>query len=442
VNLNRQRTNSYQIEVKAPRRTGPNEPPRDLVVGMRIEFEGGERGIPGLRSVCATMLAVMREIAVPAAGSEPATVAVNAYFPGVTLRGESFRTTSDDQLLDHTIAGIGDRYYDIAIKFKDCVHLSISYSMWSGDLSEAVMGFYRECTPEMAEIEPIAQRLADLLIEVGGTVGVRSGFVNADTKGANSYSPATFSHLAGLAPDMTLHVPGYHWCLLLGPGHVDALGGLDRVRVEAPVYQVRDAVGPVTPTVVAQLTAEIGDRTLEQVKAWRSYLLSILRPAVPVGDFSEPQLLFEGDAISEDVEEAIEHRNKPESSSMQVATSGTPLPGKKADFRLITEPLDDTELGQLVSIVNAWRIAGQNGGFHDDWDHEHRTWRKISRIGSVSDIDVTQAKHEWIFRWTVDLADGPDTIENLASGFHGRVHELGNQGYDSPYRRLEIDTVV
>jgi hypothetical protein len=47
VNLNRQRTNSYQIEVKAPRRTGPNEPPRDLVVGMRIEFEGGERGIPG-----------------------------------------------------------------------------------------------------------------------------------------------------------------------------------------------------------------------------------------------------------------------------------------------------------------------------------------------------------------------------------------------------------
>jgi hypothetical protein len=429
---------SYRIDLAAPRRTGPNEPLRDLVVGMRVELGGDNKA--ALLSVCSAMLEVMREIATSAAGSAPDRATINGYFPGVNLRSESFRTTCGNQLLNDTIAGIGEKYQDVTIKFEDCVHLWISYGMSSGDLSEAVMGFYREFTPEMVDIESIAHRLAHLLTEVAGTVGVRSGFVNADTNGANSYHPATFSHLAGLAPDMTRHVAGYQWCLLLGPGHLDALGGLDRVRVEAPVHQVRDAVGPVTPTIVAQLTADIGDRTLEQVKAWRSYLLPILRPAVPVGDFSEPQFLFEGDAISEDVEEALEHRNKPETSSMQVVTSGTALPGQKANFRLITEPLDDTELGQLISIVNAWRIAGQNGGFHDDWDHEHRTWRKISRIGSVSDIDVTQAKHEWIFCWTADLATGPDTIENLASGFHGRVHELGNQDLQSPYRRLEIDS--
>jgi hypothetical protein len=428
---------SHKIELQAPRRTGPDGLLRDPIVGMRVQTVGGD--IPALWGVCKAMLGVMREFAASAIGST-APAAITGYFPGVNLRSESFQTTCGNQLADDTIAGIGEKYQDITIKFEDCVHLWISFQKSSEELSEAVMGFYREFTPEMVDIESVAHRLADLLTKVAGAVGVRSGFVDADTYGANSYGQATASQLAGLAPDMTRSVPGYPWCLLLGPGHIDALGGLDRVRVEAPVYKVRDAVGPVTPTIVAQLTAEIGDRTLEQVKAWRSYLLPVLRPAVPVGDFSEPQLLFEGDAISEDIEEALEHRNKPEISSMQVATSGTPLPGQKANFRLITEPLDDTELGQLISIVNAWRIAGQSGGFHDDWDHEHRTWRKISRIGSVSDIDMTQAKQEWIFCWTADLATGPDTIENLASGFHGRVHELGNQDLQSPYRRLEIDT--
>jgi hypothetical protein len=385
------------------------------------------------------MLDLMSELAAGAPHAKTHEATVTGYYPGVALRGNSFRTTSRDPVLKEMISVLGEIYYDLKITFDDFVQLIVTFEPASEEFSIVDLGLYRGDIIDVLGIENVVGRLAEFLVDVGGTEGIRTGIVNADTWGADKYYFATQARWVGSAPDMTRHVPGYQWCVLLGAGQIDALGGIDKVRNEAPVHYVRQVHGERSPAVVAQLTEKFEDRTIEQVKAWRAYLEPVLRPALPVGDFDEPQLIFEGDAISEDVADAMIHLPRPQPSSLQVTTVGRHLPGAIATCRLHTTPLDDHELGQLITIVNGWRVAGQNGAFRCDPDENGQNWKEVGRIGAVSDVDVTDtAEHHCAYSWTADLANGPGALDNLASGFHGRVHELDSLGMPSPYLRLEI----
>src|SRR5262249_17133185 len=49
-------------------------------------------------------------------------------------------------------------------------------------------------------------------------------------------------------------VHGYYWAVLLTSGHIERLGGLRRIREDAPCFKVQELQGADGPSVVAVLT--------------------------------------------------------------------------------------------------------------------------------------------------------------------------------------------
>ncbi len=72
-------------------------------------------------------------------------------------------------------------------------------------------------------------------------------------------------------------VNGYYWGNLLSRGHIERLGGLGTVFREAPCYLVRDLSRGEDWRVYLQLTADMEDTPVKDLRALRDYL----RPLLP-----------------------------------------------------------------------------------------------------------------------------------------------------------------
>lgn len=84
-----------------------------------------------------------------------------------------------------------------------------------------------------------------------------------------------------------IHVPmdhepftgGYRWGLFIPNADIERLGGLDRLRQEAPVEDIvviEPADGTPSPGIATRIRRDITTLTEDHVRAWKNYLLPVL----------------------------------------------------------------------------------------------------------------------------------------------------------------------
>lgn len=77
--------------------------------------------------------------------------------------------------------------------------------------------------------------------------------------------------------DFSHQARGYYWGNFLTAGHIEALGGLDKVLAEAPCARA-EVLDPNGKSVYLQLTNSLEEIPLDRLRALRDYLRPILRP--------------------------------------------------------------------------------------------------------------------------------------------------------------------
>jgi hypothetical protein len=90
--------------------------------------------------------------------------------------------------------------------------------------------------------------------------------------------------------DVKTHVRGYQWGTYLSAGHISILGGLDRVRAEAPVHRVEVMPGRGGPIVFLQLTPSLDQVSDDDLRRLKQYLHPLLPdpPQEPEAYFGPP----------------------------------------------------------------------------------------------------------------------------------------------------------
>lgn len=77
------------------------------------------------------------------------------------------------------------------------------------------------------------------------------------------------------------HVLDYSWIVVLPPACVEALGGPDAVRAEAPVFSIDEVSSAGGTCLRLQVTPVPEDLTEPVLRAWRAYLTPVLVPRHP-----------------------------------------------------------------------------------------------------------------------------------------------------------------
>lgn len=169
-----------------------------------------------------------------------------------------------------------------------------------------------------------ARSLADHLRSVADGPDIVGGYVDVDTiEHAYSEMVDDFSSLERF--DAAVHVMGYPWALLLTEEHVGALGGVDRVLKEAPVWRA-EVVG--ADRVLCVLTEAPLERCAEVVLPWRAFLEPVVVQGFPgplqprnIYRTPRPTWVFEGPMVDSQVGWALTSGSRGPRSSEVVAMS-------------------------------------------------------------------------------------------------------------------------
>jgi hypothetical protein len=415
-----------------PSRTGPDPDGRahSRAVGFRVVAGHDRESLASLRSIAGLLANVICEVAGGAdAGPEscPHQVGINGYFPGVVLRGDAVVASCDDGRLAGMLAGLGDLYQDIGARWRYSAVVNAEADP-SAPLAGSFVSakFWDQGLVDVAVADQLALRLVDVLVEAGNLPGIRTGYVNADGEVA-PYWWLTRDRWTGSVSTMEGHVHGYYWTVLLRQRHIAELGGMRSVVENAPAFAAIAIEGAGENAIVVRSTRSLADRTEHNVRAWREFLQPVLPPGFPVGEIEEPVWLFEGPTLSEDVADAMIHLPQPERSSVEVDIVGQPIVGATARFRVKLKRSDQSEVGHLQAIVNAWAIAGRHGMFG-------------GHLRGVSEVSVQLSSGEEIScEWTADLGSCVLGVEHFVSALHGRVHEIEYLGVPLPYMGLAVE---
>jgi hypothetical protein len=153
----------------------------------------------------------------------------------------------------------------------------------------------------------LQERFAAAVAGVASAAHAATGFVTYDHGGGDE-SP--FELGTGRPPDAALRecdrvLRGYYWANILSQHHLEALGGLARVRQEAPCAAV-DVLDEQAPLVLLRLSDDINRISDEELAALRAYLRPVLPPVSSYDPYYEgpPLRLVEAGAPSARVEPA------------------------------------------------------------------------------------------------------------------------------------------
>ena len=285
------------------------------------------------------------------------------------------------------------------------------------------------CRTPAAGVEEAAAALFAELRSAGGRPAVATGFVHVDTV-ADPYSEVVARPTRLSEDRFDVEVHGYYWAVLLTAGHLDRLGGVTRVRREAPCAAVEDVGRPSGgPAVLCLVTDSPLDLDHERVRAWRRFLAPVLRAGYPEGrenvgvhltPLGRPLWLFEGEPVPATTRFVLAHGHRPGGRPVPVEWSSTVDDPERPACWLHPGPAaGDADLGAVAAVVRAWFATGAAG----------RLWGVEGRLHWVSDVtaDTDPAGRRGLV-WQVDLGDADR--EGAVGLLAAALGDLGDGTFD------------
>lgn len=248
------------------------------------------------------------------------------------------------------------------------------------------------------------------LVESMATPGATHGFVHVDGL-ADPYGTVVVEHSRFPGADLAGRVEGYYWCLALGEAQVAGLGGPDAVRATG----LCDEVVPIDvgggPGLLCRLTQDSADLTEARVRAWREYLLPVLRPGIPGrlddldrgGSLSRPLWLYEGPPAPADAPSILVHGALLPPLTLPVeAPEGAVA---SLDCELAVSSVTERDVAKAVEgAVGAWCRSITAGVLVGDHDAVEVTSSPVSA-------------EEGMLRWRLDAATpvSPEAVSLLVA---------------------------
>lgn len=272
-------------------------------------------------------------------------------------------------------------------------------------------------TAPAAGVDEAAAVLLDQLVESMAVPEFQTGFVHVDTI-ADPYSAVVTQESELKGDGLDFEVYGYYWAVALKTGHLERLGGVARVRREAPCARIETIEGP-GHGLVCVLTESPLDMSVETVVAWRNYLQPVLRPGYAAGwedigarhtPLARPIWLFEGvpaprfcrtyfqgkRPLSDPTTFAVEWADvvdDPEAPTCWL------YPGKAFD--------PDIHFDVVAAAVRAWAMTGRAGQLYGT----NGSLGPVTEVSWDTDDDYRRAM---VWRFQLGDADHTEAIGRLA----------------------------
>jgi hypothetical protein len=248
------------------------------------------------------------------------------------------------------------------------------------------------------------------LVESLAAPGATHGFVHVDGL-ADPYGTVVVEHSRFPGADLAGRVEGYYWCLALGEAQLAGLGGPDAVRAIGLCDEVVTIDVGGAPGLLCRLTADPADLTEERVRAWREYLLSVLRPGIPGrlddldrgGALSRPLWLYEGPPAPADAPSILVHGAPAPALTMPVEAPEGPV--TSLDCELAVSSVTERDVAKAVEgAIGAWCRSITAGVLEGDHDAVEVTSSPVSA-------------EEGVLRWRLDAATpvSPEAVSLLAA---------------------------
>ena len=181
----------------------------------------------------------------------------------------------DEQRWAQVLAGLPERYDNVSHNSDPWGELNLRAPDITLHHTErrTVAAHFRTPT---AGVEEAAEALLGWRKQTALVPGVETGFVHVDSI-ADPYSQIVSFDPRLSRNQMEVEVFGYYWAVLLTTGHLERLGGADRVARDV-IHTLDVARGPA---VLCVLTRSPLDLDEDRVLAWREFLFPCCEPATP-----------------------------------------------------------------------------------------------------------------------------------------------------------------
>lgn len=271
----------------------------------------------------------------------------------------------------------------------------------------------------------LQERFLAMVAGLARAADAATGFITYDHGGGDE-SP--FELGTGRPPEVALRecehiLRGYYWANILSKHHIDVLGGLMRVREEAPAVAA-DVIDEHAPVILLRLTGDINQVSDEELAALRAYLQPVLPPDRGYDPYYEgpPPRLVEAGASNAPAEQAaanttggvVFYGTLPNPAELQLDAGDTQLVTLSAGVevertRTFEEELPDVyvtvyferaltadERAEFDRVIAAWQDLGAHAGFGDAF-----------RNGS--NVDYTQDDGERVAEFWADIGESGET---------------------------------
>lgn len=192
----------------------------------------------------------------------------------------------------------------------------------------------------------LQERLLEHFVAAAEAAGASTGFITTDDDVANTpYEERMHRTQRQGWAESDRWLRGVFWCTLLSHGHLDALGGIDRVEQEAPAAQTRRLESPNGPLLLLRASEDLATCSDDALAPLYDFLAPVLPPPTRFPDIPDrapepprPDPTIEVDPeIDADV-------------SVQLTFAGL---------------LDDADRLTLDQLLDAWYVLGVHGVFGD-----------------------------------------------------------------------------
>ncbi|HEV7567821.1 MAG TPA: hypothetical protein VGO31_17885 [Microbacteriaceae bacterium] len=119
--------------------------------------------------------------------------------------------------------------------------------------------------------------LVDLFTSVGADLHASTGYLTLDRL-ATPYLLWAGRGTDQASAEGARWLPGYHWGELLSGLHINVLGGMERVKRDAPCAVVEELADSPEPLLYLQITEAIDDCPPDALRAMRDFLTPVLPP--------------------------------------------------------------------------------------------------------------------------------------------------------------------
>lgn len=218
-------------------------------------------------------------------------------------------------------------------------------------------------------VRDTAERLVERLVAAAHIDGVGTGFVHVDSI-PDPYTELITSQ-SRLSDDQFLsEVHGYYWVVVLTAGHIERLGGRERIRRKAPCVSVQPLATAQGEALLCRLTDDPLLAGAREYLEWREFLRPVLRPGYPSGregigyyNMAAPCWIFEGEPTLEITRFILSRGDSPQRELIPVVRESRVNDPERPSIWIY--PADgfvpDQHEGVTAASVRAWCLAASTG---------------------------------------------------------------------------------